>query len=140
MALSANEPREYAADTSPSLEQLPCQASTTSYYGSALSADSNGDVGPLLGSETFAGFAEQKADNSSGAAAAIKVKIRRRGRVKLTVATVDDDNDLNATVYATDDDTFTLSSASAATVGKVERWVTSTTCWVYFEALALRSI
>ena len=43
-------------------------------------------------------------------------------------------------VYATDDDTFTLTATGGLQIGKVSRWISGTTCMVYFEAANLRSI
>ena len=44
------------------------------------------------------------------------------------------------TVYASDDDTFTLTSAGNSAIGKVVRWVSGTRCVVYFEGVQVRSL
>lgn len=138
MALSADQPRAYDADVEPMFNELPVQASAVCYAGGALSHDSNGDVGPLDGSETFIGFAEQQVTGTT--AGAKTVKVRQKGAIQIAVTGVDDPNDIGATVYATADNTFTLSSTGGAAIGKVIRHVSSTTCVVYFEGAQIRSI
>ena len=140
MAASANIVRAYEADDNPAFNHLPVQASSVCYAGAAMTADSNGDVGPLNVSEAFAGFAEQKVDNGSGSAGDEDVQVRSRGKVTLSVTGVDDHDDYNAAVYATDDNTFTLTASGGLQIGKVVRWISGTTCVVSFEAAALRSI
>lgn len=142
MALSTNTPRTYrnvdlrvpAAD--------PVQASTTCYVGGALSRDSGGEVGPLAASEAFAGFCRAKADNSSGSAGDINVSVWRRGHIELTVTGLDDNNDLGDTVYATGDDTFTLTASGAVAIGKVEQIIslTDNKALVAFEGDSARSL
>lgn len=138
MALSADKPRKFDSGVDPMFNDLPVQASTTVYSGGALSHDSNGDVGPLAASETFVGFAEQQLANTT--AGAKSVRVRQKGIIQLTVTGVDDANDIGATVYATDDNTFTLTASGGVSVGKVVRWIVSTTCEVYFEGAQVRSI
>lgn len=119
----------------------PVIADDCIYAGAACADDGNGNIKPLATSLVFAGFAERKADNTGGAAGAIKVRLLEEGEVVLTVATVADEDDVNETVYATDDDTFTLdSSGNAVAIGKVARHISGTTCLVYFQAASRRSI
>jgi len=139
--LAADTPRVVDADVNPTFNDLPVVAADIIFEGSALTHNASGDVTPLLVAGTFVGFCEKNADNSAGAAGDIKVKVRQRGIIKLDVVGVNDDDDVSAAVFASDDDTFTLTTAAALRIGKIIRWSGSgTTCYVYFEAEALRSI
>lgn len=137
MALSADTPRSYSVRGTENV--LPVQASSTIYAGSAVTIDSNGEVGPLAASEAgFVGFAIAKADNSSGSAGDIGARILTSGEIELTVTGLDDNNDIGDEVYASDDNTFTLTSATANTaIGRVSQIVslTGNKCRVKFTSI-----
>lgn len=138
--LAADEPRAYeATGAGPTFNDLAAQVDIH-FVGSAMSIDANGDVGPLLATEAFVGFCEENIDNSAGAAGSVNVKVRQKGHARLTVVGVDDHNDVNAQVFATDDNTFTLTTSGGAVIGKVIRWIASTTCIVAFEGAQVRSV
>jgi hypothetical protein len=84
----------------------------------------------------------EKCDNASGAASAKLIKILRSGVVKnLPVTGLDNVNDAGATVYASDDDTFTLTASGSSSIGKVEKYNgVSGYGDVYFEGESRRSI
>lgn len=140
MALTADTPRTYEADAGPRFTDLPVQASVKVIEGGALSFDASGNVGPLLNTETFIGFAEDEADNSSGAAGAILARLRLKGAIKLVVVGVTGTGDIDAAVFATDDGTFTLTTAGGSQIGKVARHISSTTVIVEFEGSPIRSV
>lgn len=137
MALSADTPRNFSMVGS--RNALPVQASSTIYAGSAVSIDTGGEVGPLAAAEVgFVGFAVSKVDNSAGSAGDVNADIITSGEIELTVTGLDDNNDLGDIVYASDDTTFTLTSATANTaVGKVSQIVslTDNKCRVKFTSL-----
>lgn len=135
--LSSNQPREFS--TSEFID-YPMIASDIVYAGAAVTLDTSGYANPLQTDEEFAGFAMEKADNSAGAAAAINVKVRTHGLIKLSITGVTAASDYGDTVYATDDDTFTLTATGGLAIGKLVRWLTGTTAWVHFEAAPKRSI
>lgn len=134
--LAAEKPRTYQIAE---FVDIPAVASDIIYEGAAV-GDSSGTARPLVALDAFLGFADRTADNSAGAAGAINVRCRQRGKVVLPVVGAASTDDIGATVYASDDDTFTLTSSSNTAIGKVDSWVTGTTCVVYFEATQLRSI
>src|SRR5574340_429737 len=68
------------------------------------------------------------------------VRVRNKARVILSVAGVTAVTDEGSTVYASDDDTFTLTSTSNTAIGKITRYISGTTVEVYFEASSFRSI
>jgi hypothetical protein len=119
---------------------LPVIASDIIYEGAAVGENGSGYFRPLVAADPFAGFALCKADNSAGAAGAVNVRVRTRGRAILSVTGVTAVTDEGSTVYASDDDTFTLTSTSNTAIGKVVRFISGTTVEVYFEAVSFRSL
>jgi len=135
--LAVNKPRVWPlAD----INDLPMIAADIIYEGAAVGDNASGLARPLVAADPFLGFAQSQADNSLGAASAINVRVKSRGYIEIPVVGAASAADQGEIVYASDDDTFTLTSTSNSAVGKVVRWVTGTTCVVYFEAVALRSI
>lgn len=122
------------------IQELPMIAADIIYEGAAVGDNASGLARPLVAADPFLGFAERTADNSAGAASALKVRVRTRGQVQLAVTGVASAADVSETVYASDDDTFTLTAGSNTAIGKVSRWVSGTTCIVAFEALPFRSL
>lgn len=122
------------------IQELPMIAADIIYEGAAVGDNASGLARPLVAADPFLGFAERTADNSAGAASARKVRVRTRGQVQLAVTGVASAADVSETVYASDDDTFTLTAGSNTAIGKVSRWVSGTTCIVAFEALPFRSL
>lgn len=142
--LSANANREYEESGDPLITDVPVDASATIYEGAAVGENSSaGTARQLEDNDSFLGFAERKADNSSGSAGDVDCRVRQRGRVVLTVAGANNINTKDAAVYAQDSNTFSLTDSGSDTqIGKLERVVdtTNTKAVVYFEATALRSI
>jgi hypothetical protein len=122
------------------IQELPMVGSDIIYEGAAVGDNGSGLARPLAAADPFLGFAERRADNSAGAASAARVRVRVRGQVVLAVAGVSSAADVSETVYASDDDTFTLTSTSNTAIGKVSRWISGTSCVVAFEALPFRSL
>lgn len=140
MALTQDTPRVYTW-TDESFIDVPVKGSTTIYEGSALGEDANGYARPLVDNDAFRGFAMRAVDNSAGADGDLDVHVRTKGEVKLSVANVTGVTDINATVYATDDNTFsTTDSGTDTTVGRISRWISGTTCMVRFETTSHRSL
>ena len=135
--LSINKPRDFVLGE---LQDLPVVASDIIYEGAAVGENGSGYFRPLVAADAFAGFAERQADNSAGAAGAVSVRVKTRGRVILSVAGVTAVTDEGSTVYASDDDTFTLTSTSNSAIGKIVRHISGTTVEVYFEASSFRSL
>jgi hypothetical protein len=136
--LAINKPRAFETGD---FNDLPVIAADIIYEGAAVGESSTtGTFRPLVAGDTFAGFAVRQCDNSAGAASAKKVKVQQVGRAHLPITGVTGITDEGSTVYASDDDTFTLSSTGNSAIGKIIRHVTSTTCVVAFEAATRRSI
>ena len=137
MALSADTIRQYRK-LAPIID-IPAVVTDILYRGAALE-DTSGTADVVSGTGNFLGFCAAKADNSAGAASAIDVGVYPEGEVYLSVTGVEDTDDVGETVYATDDNTFTLTSSGGTAIGKIVQWVTSTYCWVKFQGVAHRSI
>lgn len=135
--LAKNAPRDFVlGDT----QDLPVIASDIIYEGAAVGENASGYFRPLVAGDAFAGFAQSQADNSAGAAGAINVRVKSRGRVVLSVTGVTAVTDEGSTVYAADDDSFTLTVGSNTPIGKVVRYISGTSVEVYFEAASFRSL
>lgn len=133
--LAANAPRAFEIG---SRNEIPVIASDIIYEGAAVGlVAASGHARPLAAGDRFLGFAEQKADNSAGAAAAINVRIIEAGKVQLAVtgAVI---TDVGQPVYATDDDTFAFSPVSSVFVGFVHRFVSAGVVVVAFDAPSYR--
>lgn len=115
------------------VNEIPVIASDIIYEGAAVGiVKASGHAQPLAAGNAFAGFAQRKADNSSGAAAAINVRVERKGMIQLSVsgAVI---TDIGQPVYATDDDTFQFTPTSAVFIGFVRRFVSSGVVVVEFD-------
>lgn len=139
--LAADKKRAFEVVPDKEFGEIPIIASDIVYEGAAVGESSSSGTGrPLVGGDTFLGFAARRCDNASGSASAKNIHVYQRGSVQLAVTGVSSTADVGATVYATDDDTFTLTASGASAIGKVLRWITSTSCIVRFEGAQVRSI
>lgn len=101
--------------------------------------DATGHARPLTSADRFVGFAEQRVDNSAGAAAAKRVRVASRGKIQLSISGVElQDVAAQSPVYASDDDTFSLNPADGQFVGFVSRYVDTDTAIVTFDAERMR--
>lgn len=130
--LAANTLRDYLLGDK---NELPMIASDIIYQGAAVGlVDATGLARPLVANDKFAGFAEAKADNSSGAASAINVNTVKRGRIQLSVSGLVI-TDVGQPVYASDDATFSFNPAVGSFIGYVDRYVSAGIGIVAFDAL-----
>lgn len=135
--LAADKFRTWGWVSDVSRNKIPVIASDIIYKGAAVgcSASASGHARPFADGDKFMGFAIARADNSSGSAADIDVEVHQEGVVQLTVVDTDSWDDYGKAVYATDDDTFSITDSGSDTqIGVIRGWVSSTTCWVHFKA------
>ena len=118
--LAADTPRDYQIGE---LEDYPVIADDIIYEGAAVGENASGYSRPLVAGDVFQGFAERKADNSGGSAGDINVTVKTRGRVKLAISGLAITANDRPAVYASDDNTFTLTATSNSLIGYVSRWV-----------------
>lgn len=112
---------------------LPVAASTTIYEGCAVGDNGSGYARKLNAGDPFRGFALRKADNSSGSAGDINVRVKKFGNVQLSISGLAI-TDVGKDVYASDDDTYTLTQSTNTRIGYVKRWISSGTGIVSFSA------
>ncbi len=113
--------------------EAPMIAADIIYESAAVGlVDATGLARPLAAGDGFVGFADDKYDNSAGAASAETVRYWRRGAVRLAVsgAVV---TDVGQPVYASDDATFVFSPVGNSFVGVISRWVSSGVVIVAFD-------
>ncbi len=128
-----------AADSSRTFEvgdrnEIPVIASDIIYEGAAVGVVlASGHARPLTSVDKFAGFAEQKADNSGGSAADINVRTIKSGSIEFSVsgAVI---TDIGQPVYATDDNVFVFLPTGAVFIGFVRRFVSAGKVIVGFDA------
>lgn len=143
--LAVDKPRVFAlTGEHPNYNEIPAIASDIIYAGAAVGESSTSGTGrPLVGADAFMGFAVERCDNSAGAAADKRIKVVKSGDVELVVSGVDNINDEGSTVFASDDDTFTLTSTTTnSNIGKVVRVISTSAnkALVHFEAVHQRSL
>lgn len=132
--LAANKARTYQGSGVLSEAAIPAVATDIIYEGAAVGM-SSGTARPLQAGDTFAGFCQEKADNAAGSAGDIDVRVFTRGRIKLPVTGVTAITDRGSKVYATDDDTFTLTGPTGGSlIGVITEYVLGTTVIVEFDA------
>lgn len=119
------------------IEEYPVVASDIIYQGAAVGENGSGYARPLVAGDRFLGFADAQADNSAGAAGDLRVAVKTRGRVQLPIAALAITANDRPAVYASDDDTFTLTATSNSLIGYVSRWVETGVGIVEFDALAV---
>lgn len=133
--LALNKPRAYEQGI---MNALPVIASDIIYEGAAVGVvAATGHARPLLAADRFAGFASAKADNSLGLAAAINVETYTQGEAQISVTSALI-TDVGQPVYATDDDTFSLSPVGGVFVGFVKRFVSAGVVVLDFNAASYR--
>lgn len=128
--LSANSGRDMA--TVGEID-LPVIASDIIYEGAAVGENASGYMRPLVAGDPFVGFAVRKVDNSGGSAGDENVRLRQVGQVKLNITSLAI-TDMQALVYASDDDTFTLTKGANSLIGRVVRFISTGVCIVAFDA------
>lgn len=119
--------------------EFPVIASDIIYEGAAVGENGSGYARPLTAGDVFLGFAEKKADNSSGAAGAIKVRVIEKGKIKAPISSLAVTANDRAAVYMSDDNTFTLTATSNSLIGYVARWVSTGIGIVEFDAALVRA-
>ncbi len=115
------------------INELPVIADDIIYEGAAVGDNGSGYAQPLAAGDPFRGFAERKADNAGGSAGDVNVRINSEGKVKLPITSLAID-DVGKDVYASDDDTFTLTQGANTRIGYVYRFVSSGIGIIAFDA------
>lgn len=129
--LAENTPRVYAIG-----DELgyPVIASDIIYEGAAVGENGSGYARPLVAGDAFLGFALDKVDNSSGAAGDVNIQVRSKGYIVLPISSVAITANDRPIVYASDDNTFTLTAGSNSPIGVVAQWESTGYAIVEFDA------
>ena len=117
------------------INELPVIGGAIIYQGAAVGSNASGYAQSLQTSDLFLGFAEDHCDNSAGSDGEKNIRVRRKGAVLLEIPEVTL-ADLGKSVYATDDNSFTLSSGYAY-IGTISRIDSSGIALVEFSAVTL---
>jgi|ERR1041385_268867 hypothetical protein len=128
MALSADANLDYAIS---GINQLPVKASAVIYKNSAVGLTA-GYARALVANDRFGGFALE-AQTGGSADGAVYVNVQNEGLILLTFSAVAV-TDIGAAVYASADGTFVLTATGNTLIGRVHRYVSSTTAWVSFKS------
>lgn len=134
--LSADKPRDYQLGEH---EEYPVVASDIIYEGAAVGENGSGYARPLQAGDVFLGFALETADNSAGSAGDIRVRVRTKGRIVLPISGLAITANDRPAVYASDDDTFTLTATSNSLIGYLSRWIETGSGVVEFDAGLVRA-
>lgn len=127
---STNEPRSFEIGDN---NDLPVIATDIIYEGSAVGDNGSGYARPLVAGDPFRGFCTIPADNSLGSAGDKRVHVQQSGRVQLAIGSLAI-TDVGKPVYASDDNTFTLTKSTNSYIGRVIRYVSAGVGVVAFDA------
>lgn len=132
--LAADKVRTYHWSGDPVTSEYPVIASDIIYRGAAVGENGSGYARPLVAADPFLGFAEGKSDNSAGAAGDKTVQVLQKGYITLPISGLAITANDRPAVYASDDDTFTLTSTSNTLIGYVDRWISTGLAVVEFDS------
>ena len=99
-------------------------ASDVIYEGAAVGDNGSGYARPLVAGDPFLGFAVNQCDNAAGSAGDKDVQVDQAGCYELSVGSLAI-TDVGKDVYASDDDTFTLTEGSNTRIGRVVQFISS---------------
>ncbi len=104
------------------------------YQGALLGIKAGGYAGALHGGDKAMGFAKDNIDNSDGSDGDKIAEIKAKGKVSLFISGLTI-ADVGNKVYASDDNTFTLTATGASFLGKVVRFEKADYAIVAFDLL-----
>lgn len=144
--LAVDTPRIFETGHDEYLDEVTLGASKQIFAGAAVGTSSS-LARALNAADPFAGFCTERCNSTASTDPAIptpfyatRVKVKSKGVVKLSVVGVTAVTNEGSTVYASDDNTFTLASTGNTAIGKILRWEVGTTCLVAFDALRTQSL
>lgn len=117
--LATDAPRDFEIGDH---NDLPVIAADIIYEGAAVGLNTSGYARPLVAGDVFGGFALRQCDNANGVAGEKNVRVIARGALVLNVTglTIDD---FGKPVYASDDNTFTMTASTNTQIGTVKRFI-----------------
>lgn len=100
---------------------IPVAANAKIYQGALVGKTTAGQGRPLQAGDTAVGFAKDNTDNSNGVDGEKTCELKARGKVSLFISGITL-SDIGRKVYASDDNTFTLTATGNSAVGKLVRF------------------
>jgi len=130
MALSADVIYTSASDV---VQSVPAVNGDVLYAGALIGINSAGYAAPWddVANMMFIGVCMKQVTGDTSASPVPEANINTSGMIlkKATIGNASSQTDVGILCYATDDNTFTLSSTSNVNaIGRVSRWYSSTTC------------
>jgi hypothetical protein len=116
------------------INEFPVIASEIIYEGAVVGDNASGYARPLVAGDHFLGFAERMAENATIVAGSVNVRVKARGLIMLNISALAI-TDVGKDVYASDDDTFTLTKSTNTRIGYVYRWVSTGYGIIAFESV-----
>jgi len=113
---------------------VPVAEGAKIYEGALVGRNAAGYGRPLQAGDAPAGFAKDHVDNANGDDGDKNAELKSKGKVALTIGGITT-ADVGRKVYASDDDTFTLTKAGNSFVGFVARIEKDGTAIVAFDFL-----
>lgn len=110
-------------------------AGTKVFQGSLIGKTVTGYGRALEAGDTAMGFAKDNVDNTDGTDGEKIVEVKSMGKVSLFISGLTI-ADVGKDVYASDDNTFTLTSTNNSKVGKIIRFEKSDYAIVYFNFMS----
>lgn len=118
----------------------PVIASDIIFEGAAVGENDSGYARPLVAGDPFLGFAEDNVDNSDGSAGDKNIQVKSKCFVKLAITGIAITSNDRPVVYASDDNTFTLTAGSNSPIGRVAQWLSTGYAIVEADALMAAEI
>lgn len=134
--LTADAPRAFLEGE---FSDYPVIASDIIYGGAVVGENGSGYARPLQAGDPFLGFADYQADNSTGSAGDKVVRTRTKGVARLAISSIAITANDRPAVYASDDNTFTLTASTNSLIGYVRRWVETGVADVEFDAAMVKA-
>jgi len=103
------------------INEFPVLGGELIYQGAAVGLEvASGYVRDLQVGDKFLGFAEDNIDATNASDGEKNIRLKRRGNVTLELSGAAL-TDVGKSIYATDDNTFTLSNTSSVYIGQIIR-------------------
>jgi len=117
------------------INEIPMAGGAVIFQGGAIGATLTGYARALQLGDTLLGFAEDHAENS-GSDGARTIRVRKKGAVLLEIPGVTLMH-INKSVYALNDNTFTLVPINAVYIGRISRIESSGVALVEFASYTI---
>ena len=117
---------------------IPVKAGAKILEGALIGKTDTGYGRPLQAGDTAIGFAKDYTDNTNGADGEKNCEVKAKGKVSLFISGITL-SDVGNNVYATDDNTFTLTETNNSLVGKLIRFERTDYGIVAFDFLAINT-